>query len=87
LKEFKDIIELIMEGKITKEEAIAFRNRWKMVNEAELQELRKTSTIQKFCQLTTLMGWIKDFGWDEALKTEVSEVRERWIKLKRLWHV
>ncbi len=76
-----------MKIKITKEEALAFRKRWEIVNDAELQELRGTPAAQKLRQLTTLMGWVKDFGWGEALKNEESEVRRRWIKLKRLCHV
>lgn len=76
-----------MKNKITKKEALAFKSRWEIVNNAERQELRKTPVVQKLYQLTTLMGWVKDFGWDETLKTEESEVRERWIKLKRLYRV
>ncbi|MBI5410046.1 MAG: hypothetical protein HZA14_11825 [Nitrospirae bacterium] len=76
-----------MKRRITKEEAQAYKNRWDIVNKAEQQELRETTAIQKLYQLSTLMGWVKDFGWDEALRSEETETRERWIKLKRLCHV
>lgn len=73
-----------MGKRITKEEAKAFKTRWERTNEAERQELRGTSPIQKLNQLATLMDWVKDFGWNEVLKAEETEVRNRWIKLKIL---
>lgn len=76
-----------MKRLITKEEALEFKRRWELVNEAERQELRETTPEKKLRQLATLMEWVKDFGWSKALKSEEKEVRERWIKLKRLYHV
>lgn len=76
-----------MSNRITKEEALKFKKRWEMVNEAERQELRKTTAKQKLQQLAVLMGWVDDFRWGSALKAEEIEVREVWIKLKRLCHV
>lgn len=75
-----------MKNTITKDELIKFKMRWEIVNEAEKQELRKTTINQKLHQLTTLMQWVRDFKWDESLKSEEINVRERWIKLKRLNH-
>ncbi len=76
-----------MKGLITKKEAREFKGRWRLVNEAEQRELRRTSPAQKFRQLTVLMQWVKGFGWEKALKTEEAEVRKRWLKLKRLYNV
>ena len=76
-----------MSNRITKEEALKFKKRWEMVNEAERQELRKTTAKQKLQQLAVLMDWVDDFRWGSALKAEEIEVREVWIKLKRLCHV
>lgn len=76
-----------MKNHITKKEAMAFKMRWEIVNEAERQELRETPPSKKLKQLSVLMGWVKDFKWDNAMKAEESEVRERWIKLKRLYNV
>lgn len=75
-----------MKRLITKEEALEFKKRWEIVNEAERKELRETPPAKKMQQLATLMQWVKDFGWNEALKSGENEVRERWIKLKRLYH-
>lgn len=72
---------------ITKKEARDFKRRWKAVNEFEKIELRRTSPAQKLRQLAVLMQCVKDFGWDEALKEGEAEVRERWLKLKKLYKV
>lgn len=77
-----------MKGMITKKEAREFKRRWKAVNEFELQELRETPPAKKLQQLSALMASVKAFpGWDEALKEGEAEVRERWLKLKRLYKV
>ncbi len=76
-----------MKGLITKKEAREFKRRWRLVNEAEKRELRRTSPAQKFRQLAVLMQWVKGFGWEKALKAEEAEVRKRWAKLKRLYNV
>lgn len=69
-----------------KKEALEFKRRWEIVNEAEKRELRETPPSEKLKQLSVLMGWVKDFKWDDAMKAGESEVRERWIKLKRYYH-
>ncbi len=77
-----------MKSLITKKEAREFKRRWKAVNEFEIQELRKTPPAKKLLQLSALMASVKAFpGWDEALKEGEAEVRERWLKLKRLYKV
>ena len=37
-------------SKLTKEQAIAFRKRWQIVNAAEIKELRNTSLAEKLQQ-------------------------------------
>lgn len=77
-----------MKRLITKEEALEFKRRWEVVNEAERQELRETSTTQKLRQLAALMTSVKAFaGWAEALSLEEDEVRDRWHKLKEAYNV
>lgn len=74
-----------MKPLITKAAAQAFKERWELVNTIELEELQKTSPASKLQQLTTLMTWVKDFGWGNALKEGETDVRERWLKLKRIY--
>lgn len=76
-----------MKDRITKSEALAFRMRWNMINNAERRELRDTSLIEKFSQLAALMSSIEEIGWTKGLRAEDKEVRERWNKLRRYYHV
>ncbi|MEW6086807.1 MAG: hypothetical protein AB1498_00635 [bacterium] len=72
--------------KISKEKALEFKNRWRIVNEIQRKEPQKLSPLKKLHQLKILMKWAKDFGWIETLKSEELAVRKRWIKLKKLYH-
>lgn len=74
-----------MKTPMTKAEAKAFQKRWKEVNRAEREELRKMSPIDKLRQLAALMASVDSMGWHEALAEEESEVRERWIRLRKAY--
>lgn len=77
-----------MKSLITKKEAREFKRRWKSVNKAEIQELRKTPLAKKLLQLSALMASVKAFpGWDEALSAEDDEVRNRWNRLREAYNV
>ncbi len=68
----------------TKEEARAFADRWRLVNEAEIAELRATSIEQKFAQLAALMASARALDWTTTDEAEVAAVRARWVRLHRL---
>ena len=72
---------------LTKDMANAFRDRWKLVNAAEREELRRTSLSKKLQQLSSLMLSVKDLGWHKALSEGESELRERWNRLRMAYHV
>ena len=72
-----------MKGKITKAEARAFKERWKLVNAAERKELRSTPVELKFQQVAVLMASAKHLGWARALAAEETEVRNRWNRLRK----
>ncbi|MBM4308979.1 MAG: hypothetical protein FJ123_19805 [Deltaproteobacteria bacterium] len=76
-----------MKNRITKSDGYAFKMRWKMINDAERRELRDTSLIEKFSQLAALMSSVEEIGWTKGLRAEDKEVRERWNKLRRYYHV
>jgi len=76
-----------MKNKITKSEVKAFRSQWKIVNKAEREELRSMPVIEKFNQLVALMSSVEEMGWTKALIAEDKEVRNRWNKLRRYYHV
>lgn len=67
---------------LTRQEARAFRTRWKMVNAAEQAELLTTPLDRKLRQLAALMASVKSLGWTEALVDEEAEVRARWNRLR-----
>lgn len=72
--------------KMTKEQALAFKEQWRQVAEIQLEELRSSSCEKKLKQLNVLMKWTRDFKWENKLKSDVEDVRERWIKLKSNYH-
>ena len=72
-----------MKRVLTKREAVAFKARWSMVNQAEINELRRTSIKRKAKQLATLIASVNTMGWSETLKSEESKARELWLRLKQ----
>ena len=72
--------------RLTKDEADAFRIRWELVNEAEIEELRRTSVTKKLQQLSSLMLSVKELNWQEPLSEGEAAVRERWNHLRMAYH-
>ena len=74
-----------MTRRMTKAEAKAWKANWEAVNELEREELRSTSLETKLCQMVALMQWVRTFGWQERLAEGEDEVRNRWIRLKKIY--
>jgi hypothetical protein len=68
----------------SKAELQAWLERWKRVNEFEVQELRDTSVETKLRQLAALMASAEAFGWRED-QEEIEEVRARWNRLREIY--
>lgn len=68
---------------MTHHEAEAYLARWRLVQEAEASELRRTSMETKLRQLAALMAARDLFGEDPDREHEVGMVRERWANLRR----
>ncbi len=68
---------------ITREQAHAFLARWKLVRQAQTQELRETSIETKARQLSTLMASRDLFPPDPDRELQVEAVRERWARIHR----
>jgi hypothetical protein len=66
---------------ITPAEAQAYFNRWELVKEIELTELRRTSMDTKLRQLSALMVSRSLFGVDPERESGVQLVRDRWARL------
>jgi hypothetical protein len=71
--------------RMTREEARAYVARWKLVNQAEIEELRATPTVVKLRQLAALMASVDELGLREALSEGEAEVRERWRRLREAY--
>ena len=67
----------------TKEAVQAWKKRWELVNEREIEELRRATPDEKLAQLWTLMMVAREMGWDEKLRDEEEPVRAMWIKLRK----
>lgn len=73
-------------SRITKSEAQTFRRRWEIVNNVEKKMLRITSADEKLGQLTMLMSLAKELDWKSTLEAEVRQIRDRWNKLRKVYH-
>ncbi len=71
--------------RLTPAEASAFTARWQLVADAEREELRSTSLVQKFAQLAALMASARSLGWATTDPAEVDAVRARWNRLVALY--
>lgn len=68
---------------MTPEQARAYYQRWKLVREVEVATLRRTSMETKLQQLAALMASRHLFRADPVREQEVSEVRDRWARLRQ----
>jgi hypothetical protein len=66
-------------------EGRAYRRRWAVAADFELQELRARTIQEKFEDLCQLWHWVEDFGWQEQLADEqrADELRRRWNAIRR----
>jgi hypothetical protein len=74
-----------MSGLISKDEARAFRERWRLINEREMAEVNSASLDLKWQQFNTLLAWSRELGWTEERRKGEAEVRERWMRLRKAY--
>lgn len=75
-----------MTPKTTKAEARAWLDRWRLVNESEIQEIRAASIDTKFRQLAAMMQTAIVLGWATSTPEEIDAIRRRWVRLKSCPH-
>lgn len=68
---------------ITSKQAQSYLDRWKLVREIELAELRHASLDAKVRQLAVLMASRDLFGNDDTREREAKAVRERWARIRK----
>ncbi len=71
---------------VNKKEAAAYKARWRLVQQAELEETRRTSADVKYRQFLELLKWTRQLGWTEYLSKDDPMVRERWRKLREAYN-
>ncbi|HUY84837.1 MAG TPA: hypothetical protein VMU86_09680 [Steroidobacteraceae bacterium] len=68
---------------ITPDEAAEYRERWRLLDEIEIINLRRTSPQTKALQLSALMASRHLFRDDPQRDDELRLVRERWALIAR----
>ena len=68
---------------ISPEQARQYLERWKLVRQAEVEELRTTSLETKLQQLTVLMASRSLFRGDRDRENQVLEIRDRWARIRQ----
>jgi hypothetical protein len=58
------------------------KERWRLVRDAEREELLSTPIEVKAAQLASLMASVNALGWDDALAAEDEIVWRRWQALR-----
>ncbi|MGD9597747.1 MAG: hypothetical protein AB7G76_06935 [Steroidobacteraceae bacterium] len=70
-------------AEITPEEARAYLERYRLLEEAEVSALRQTPMETRLRQLSALMSSRDVFGADPERERELEVVRARWARLRR----
>lgn len=70
---------------MTKEEALAFKERWRLVNEFINEEIRQTPPSVKLRQFASLFLFAHEMGWQEELRQDDDEARASWRRLQKAY--
>ena len=68
---------------ITPDDALRYLERWKLVEEREITELRNTPIEVKARQVGVLMASRDLFREDPDRERGVREVRARWVRIRK----
>ena len=68
---------------ITPEEAREYLDRWKLVRQEEVRQLRAASFETKLRQLDVLMASRSLFGSDRNREMQVREIQKRWARIRQ----
>ncbi len=67
---------------MTKTEARRFKERWRLVNQAVIEETRNTPAREKLQQLAVMYEAAQLLGWSDAREKDETQIRERWRRLQ-----
>jgi hypothetical protein len=71
--------------RLTNLEVQANRWRWKHVTNHEISELRGMTPTVRWRQFVKLLTWAREHGWTDYSEEEISEVRDRWNRLRQAY--
>lgn len=71
---------------MTREEALLFKQRWRMVNDRVNEEVRRMPVSVKLEQLAVMFEAGYALGWGDKQREGETEVRARWVRLKEAAH-
>jgi len=75
-----------MSKQMDKEMLLAYRERWREVNEFELKEARQTTFGERWRQLNAIIRMaVAIKAWPERDEVEIAKVRERWSILRTFY--
>jgi hypothetical protein len=68
---------------LTAQDALAYLDRWKLVQDEQAAQQQRDSMVVKLQQLAALMASREIFGTDPDRDREVLQVRERWARVRQ----
>ena len=86
LLEMKASLDQASTSRFTKAKARALQNRLQDANVAKYSELASLPETKKFRRLAKLMVSAHRLGWTEGQSAEEDEIRQRWMRLRRVLH-
>jgi hypothetical protein len=73
--------------KMDAKEVRIFRDRWKAVEEFEIEEIRRMSLGERFGRVVLATNLMRALGFRLARtpeeEREIKKIRERWVRLKK----
>lgn len=72
---------------ITPEQAREYLNRWKLVRQTEIDQLRSTSMETKLRQLAVLMASRGLFNSNPGRERQAEELSDRWARIRKALNV
>ena len=70
---------------MTKQEGKKYQARWRLVNEFEIEETRRTPLIVKYRQFLQLVRLAQAMGWHDDLTKDDAAVWKRWQRLRKFY--
>ena len=71
----------VVHKRMTRDELLAYKQRWQLVQAREVEELRAASPEHKLRQVAALMASVDAMGWRDGLADDLS-VWQTWQRLR-----